>query len=187
MSLDRFEQIEKKIKQMGLFVIDEEREIPENPEEILQQIEKEYKLSLPIEYKKFVVKYGGLMIDYGVYFPVLEKSPRTTSDGTRMIDIFYGLQNNEDNLRKKLEAYKDRMPSSIIPIGELPGGDQLCLGVKGDIFGKVYIWDHENELVAKLMIGYPVEHSDLDRYWDNLYLVAESLFDFINSLEKSDD
>nr|WP_187441488.1 SMI1/KNR4 family protein [Bacillus subtilis] len=53
------------------------------------------------------------------------------------------------------------------------GGDQVCLGVKGEATGKVYFWDHELTNGVK-----------------DTFLVANSFSDFIQSLfieETSDD
>ncbi|KOP64759.1 hypothetical protein AMS62_05425 [Bacillus sp. FJAT-18019] len=58
------------------------------------------------------------------------------------------------------------------------------MGVRGDHVGKIYFWDHENELTAKIMLnetGY--EAVTVDDYWENVSLVAETFLDFIKSFE----
>ncbi|KOS49082.1 hypothetical protein AN272_20350 [Bacillus amyloliquefaciens] len=62
-------------------------------------------------------------------------------------------------------TYKEQMPDWIIPIADADGGDQICLGVKGEAAGKVYFWDHELTNGVK-----------------DTFLVANSFSDFIQSL-----
>ena len=78
------------------------------------------------------------------------------------------------------------MPNSIIPIAECPGGNQLCIGIGEQNNGNVYFWDHENELEAKRMLGID-RFSEINNYWDNIFLVAQSFYDFIMCLEVMED
>jgi hypothetical protein len=61
----------------------------------------------------------------------------------------YGLCRGRDpdyaDLRENYECYRERIPSSLIPIADDPGGSQICLGIHGEHYGKVYFWDHERE------------------------------------------
>ena len=58
------------------------------------------------------------------------------------------------------------------------------MGIRGDREGKIFFWDHENEITARVMLGEKeYESVSVDDYWENVSLIAESFFDFIKSLE----
>ena len=98
-----------------------------------------------------------------------------------MITNFYGLEDNKFNLCRNIDTYLGFMPHSIIPIAEVPGGNLICIGVKNNVFEKIYLWSHENELEAYKML-YPNKiFSEIDKYWNNVYKVADSFLEFINT------
>ena len=37
------------------------------------------------------------------------------------------------------------MPDELVSIGCGSGGDQICISVKGNNYGKVYFWNHDWE------------------------------------------
>jgi len=60
-----------------------------------------------------------------------------------------------------------------------PGGNAICLGIRGEHSGRIYFWDHENEP---------------DDEWDgsveqaeNLELLAETFADFVAGLREHED
>ncbi|WP_414858757.1 SMI1/KNR4 family protein [Paenibacillus sp. Soil724D2] len=69
----------------------------------------------------------------------------------------------------KIECYLGRLPESMIPFVDITGGDQLCIGVTEDVWGKIYFWDHDQEHFA------PSE----EELWNNVYLVTNSFSEFI--------
>ena len=64
-----------------------------------------------------------------------------------------------------------RMPEELVPIAHDPGGNQICIAVAGPKTGAVYFWDHEEEADDDETPGY-----------DNVYLIANSFNEFLNSL-----
>jgi hypothetical protein len=69
------------------------------------------------------------------------------------------------------ELLRSRMPPELIRIGEDPGGNQICLAIKGPKKGSVYFWDHENEA------------PDGEEPWyENVYLLADTFEKFVDSL-----
>jgi len=71
----------------------------------------------------------------------------------------------------------------MIPIGESPGGNLICLGVKESIISKVYLWNHENEREAKIMVGIEDASDDINSYWENIHLVSKTFLGFLSGLE----
>ncbi|WP_406590376.1 SMI1/KNR4 family protein [Bacillus atrophaeus] len=93
-------------------------------------------------------------------------------DNKLRLGIFYGfgLDDNDFNIATLAETYEDQMPDWIIPIADANGGNQICLGIKGEGSGKVYFWDHELTNGVK-----------------DTFLIADSFEDFIQSLSIEED
>jgi len=126
---------------------------------------------------------NGVFFDNILDFKRVDNSPLTMNDGTAYIDGLLDL----NGVIEATHDYAGRIPNSLIPIGDGLGGDLICIGVGENVFGKIYFWDHENELVAKLMVGIDTPTEDIDLYWDNISLVSHTFMDFLNGLEISQD
>ena len=73
-----------------------------------------------------------------------------------------------------VEDYRGRLPSDVIPIGDDPYGNLICLGVRGGNRGAVYFWDHEDELDEEGL-------SKLD--YGNMYKLADGFEEFVDKLK----
>ncbi|MFN2747229.1 SMI1/KNR4 family protein [Bacillus sp. z60-18] len=134
-------------------------------EKEIEEIEKSLSINLSDDYKEFLLKYGECMImEDNLVFPVLEDTP-LSDEGVLPLGFFYGLEDNRYDIRNVRDIYFDQMPEWVLPIADAEGGDQICIGVKGEKKGKIYFWDHELR----------------DRQQD-LFLVANTFSDFIQSL-----
>jgi hypothetical protein len=138
----------------------------------ISSFEEKLKISLPISYKNYLLRCNGGNPDDGTY------SMSENIDGDEEfsgIDWFYSISNDyTTSLEKNINTFYGRVPYDMIPIGEDGGGNQICLGISGERYGKVYFWDHDWE-------------SDEDEPWyENVYLIANSFEDFINKLYKFD-
>jgi hypothetical protein len=165
---------------------------PPMTEEELSAIEKNLGEILPEDYRELVRAYGAAMFGAETWFrpmrslsispsPFKEMPSRVLEGGA--FSHFYGSSAGKQSLASHIERYKARMPDTIIPIGDEGGGNQICLGIRGNERGKVYYWDHENEWCEE---GYR-EHfrrpMPPEVKFQNVYLVAESFEDFITRLE----
>jgi cell wall assembly regulator SMI1 len=55
-----------------------------------------------------------------------------------------GLEDEFEAIEPVLERHEHLLlPEHVIPIGDDPGGNKVCLGIAGERRGRVYIWDHE--------------------------------------------
>ena len=89
-----------------------------------------------------------------------------------MVGWFLGIQQGEyDDLRKHLEVFRDRVPPKLLPIARDPGGNLICIAVSGPARGKVYFWDHEEE----------VEEGETPDY-RNISLITHSFEGILRSL-----
>ena len=61
-----------------------------------------------------------------------------------------------------MSMFEDRISRNFLVIGCDPGGNQICLSAAGEDSGKVYFWDHEDE----------VDEGEEPDY-ENVYLIAE--------------
>ncbi|WP_106498329.1 SMI1/KNR4 family protein [Lentibacillus sp. Marseille-P4043] len=154
--------------------------------EHLKALEKKYNIVIPKEYKEFLESYDETFFEKEIIYKPIEPSPVMTKEGKQYFDGFYGLM-SENNINQQIESYENRIPGNLVPIGECPAGNLICIGVNEPVFGKIYFWNHENELEAKLMIGEKADIENIDSYWDNVYLISESFVDFLNNLEIEDE
>jgi hypothetical protein len=70
-----------------------------------------------------------------------------------------------------VSTYDGRIHPTLLPIGSDAGDNQICLGIKGDVRGKVYFWDHQGETIP----GGPMATN-------NTFLIANSFEEFVMSL-----
>jgi hypothetical protein len=142
----------------------------------IEQIEREIGYFLPNDYVDFLVHYGGFATSLYVSFAF--HRPDAELDEA-FAEIFYGfLLGDTHDLIENHHIYKERMPSNLTPIARDSGGGEICLSVNGDDKGAVYYWDRylEEDPEDGEEIGY-----------SNLFLIARTFDDFINSLEIYDD
>ncbi|MGE7767278.1 SMI1/KNR4 family protein [Peribacillus sp. NPDC096540] len=152
----------------------------------IKDIEKMYDIYIPKDYRVFLLNYVETFFENEVTYKPIETSPWTSKEGTQVFEGFYGLA-GENNLFNQIEGYLNRMPDCMIPIGESPGGNLICIGVKESFIGKVYFWNHENEREAKIMVGIEVASDDINSYWENIHLVAETFIGFLSGLELNNE
>jgi cell wall assembly regulator SMI1 len=144
---------------------------PTNIKEI-DLIETWIGLNFPPEYKEHLIKYNGGRCSPNV-FEFIENGKQSSS----CVDWFFAIYDGEYyKLRDEIEMVKlneKRLPTHIIPIACDPGGNLVCISCGSDDYGKVYFWDHENE------VDYTVSGDD---DYSNLYLIANSFNEFIDGL-----
>jgi len=133
----------------------------------LEQFEAVLGTTLPDDYRQFLIQHNGGKPTPSVF-------TISVDEGDAMLHQVYGL--HEGSLHTRLDrayqTYRDRMPRSLIPIADDPGGNAVCLGIHGNERGKIYFWDHEMEA-----------DEDEEPTFENVYLVAESFMVFLQSLK----
>ena len=118
-----------------------------NVEEKIIDIERKYKIILPIQYKKFLSKYNG------GYTPKTKFNAGKISSDVRG---FFGVGDAElsiDNI--KIEEWLEK---NTFPIAIDSFGNYILIGLSNDDVGKVYFCDHEKgnkvECVASNLIDF---------------------------------
>lgn len=110
--------------------------------QVLAAFEKELGVSLPDEYRQFLLEHnGGTPVPAGF---------RVAGEGMSSVENLYGLNDGPDyqQLQEIGVIYRRRMPPGLLPIGDDPNGNVLCLGLAQACRGHVLFWDHERELPA---------------------------------------
>lgn len=135
----------------------------------LVRLEEQIQHRIPDAYRVFLLNHNG-----GYPEPSDFKIDSDTEESTQIssVDWFLGIGGQESTeLKYCIETYKGRLPKSLFPVARDPGGSLICISTKKDDLGKVYFWEHEEE----------VEDSE-EPNESNLYLIADSFEAFLNSL-----
>ncbi|WP_318010246.1 SMI1/KNR4 family protein [Bacillus sp. 28A-2] len=120
------------------------------------------------DYKSFINEYGECWIEDNVYTYLREKPVWLVGESVP-VELFYGLEQNDYDIREAIKTYKEQLPE----IADVDGGDLICLDVSEINQGKIYFWDHE-----------------LGDGEQDLFLIANTFTEFIEGLfivEDDDD
>ena len=128
----------------------------------LVDFEKENGISLPEDYRAFLLEHNG-----GV------PSPNEIPDPSNIVTYILGMHNGEyyASIYKHIDMFKHRLPFSTFPIATDPFGNLFIMSVHPEGLGHIYFWDHEQEP--------PFQDGS---YTENTYFVAESFSEFLQSL-----
>jgi cell wall assembly regulator SMI1 len=126
-------------------------------------------VTLPDDYRQFLLRHNGGRPDRNV-FPVVGDPLNDTG----IINWLYSIEDGDVyDLVGNAEIYKGRMPAELLPIGLDPFGNQICLALAGPNKGRVYFWDHEEE------VG-----EDEKPTYENVYFIANSFTEMMDGLHK---
>ena len=129
---------------------------------------------LPETYLAILQDYrGAVVFERSVAYRPIQRSPFDRKDGTQGFEVLYGLGTGANSVIAALDTYRGRVPASALPIGEAPGGNQICLILSGTKRGQVFFWDHDHE---RQITG----HDGND--FGNMYLIANDVEDFVARL-----
>jgi len=167
-------------------------------EALVVEFEKSFSLSLPTDYRGFLVKYGGFWSGDGAVCPCLEPTPCGDS---AFIETFYGFTEpiRSDNIMdatKMIDGYPD-----VIAIGDNILGGMLWLKCTGNDAGYVYMFDNQyrsNWPDEQFVEMFPNLAPAISQYlelrrkgklpskpkgYEHVYLVAKSFTQFMSRLE----
>lgn len=141
--------------------------------EAIAQFEARRGVLLPLEYRQFLLNSNG-----GWPTPDVFEVPGWHGRGSEL-GVFYGIHEDPNyQLDRKCETFEERVPPDLIPIANDAYGNNICLGWKGKRAGKIYFWDHEDELD---------ENGEFVQDYRNVYLLADSLQEFLDGLTTSEE
>jgi hypothetical protein len=139
-------------------------------ESTLTKFENEIGVSLPSDYKEFLLQHNG-GCPHPDYFPMQGPTPELSFGELQFLFSFS--PGDSLDLRWNLKTYRQRVPSDLLPIGCDPGGNLLCIAISGEQRGAMYFWDHGFETAVEGKK--PPDYS-------NVYFVAPSFTHLLESL-----
>jgi hypothetical protein len=163
----------------------------------IEGLETSLDCRFPDAYRQFLLKYGASSFrgtsddDPFVYFRSITPLPDYIADGELAIfDTFFGTNNGPKqaySLLTRINFYKGRMPSTLIPIGDDGGAGLICLGIGGNDYGQIFYWDQADEALSEeeYLEDYE-EPRPPEALYQNLYLVASSFTNFLKQLQLSE-
>jgi cell wall assembly regulator SMI1 len=148
-------------------------ERPLAPDE-LERAEKTLGVSLPEDYKRFLLAHNGGRPRPDAFRITWKGQPFAPGWRVSAVGDFHAIYEGDAvNLLVDARKFKDRIPKEMLPVATDPGSNLVLLGLAGANRGKVFFWIHELE-----------EEFD-ERSFDNLGLLANSFDEFLDSLFES--
>lgn len=142
-------------------------------ESALDTLAKEIGATLPADYGKFLLTYNGGSPNKRL-FAVLGNP----YDEHALLRYFLALDSDEfTDIRRFRDVYQihaRRIPSHLLPIASDEAGNVICIAIQGKAYGSVYYWDAEDE--QDELSG------EQEPYDENIYLLAQSFTEFLDSL-----
>lgn len=150
-----------------------EHKLSPAPPDELSAFERSLGVSLPADYRRFLVACNGGYVGGRLWFEGPTPEGRSVDVGLHHIGGFRS--EYYFSLAWARDTYELRIPETLLWIMDDPFGNAICLGLSGAHRGQVFFWDHEAE-------------PDPDT-WDgemetagNLQLLALSFGDFVAGL-----
>ena len=155
-----------------------ERITPPTNEVELLNIEKEMECQFPNDYRQFLLTYNGGIPKKNI-IPFVENGIVTED----YVDLFCGICDNRTySLFTIYCRFIGRIPDNTIPIARDPGGNLFVMSIRGDDYGCIYFWDHEEECSD----NWDLDDTENTEYkspdYSNMTFVAKSFTDLINNL-----
>ncbi|MDV5358142.1 SMI1/KNR4 family protein [Enterobacter asburiae] len=134
---------------------------------------------LPDNYRDFLLHFGAsILFNVTVVFRARQASPWADTKGFDSLESLYGLckGSNEYTVFEALDTYREDLHDQWLAIGASAGDNQICICLKGALFGQVWYWDHE----ADPVFNYAEVVSGMTK-------VANTFEEFIGLLESRDE
>jgi hypothetical protein len=141
---------------------------PSIDQSVIDEYESRTGVSLPDDYRKFLLLYNG-----GIPAPQQAAIPK--SKHSVLVDYLYGILPKRSRCDLEYEANRmsEHLPTGFIVIGHDPGGNAYLLATKGKDRGHVYFWDKR---------GLPSKNESGNTFW-----LAESITSLLNSLYEAEN
>lgn len=141
----------------------------------LEAAEQALGVSLPDDYRAFLLKYNGGQVEPDGFAITWRPGQREAMVGAAsMVSWLFAVYDgrHENLLRMNQVTFKGRLPPGTIAIGRDPGSNLLLLRTTGPRYGEVLYWLMETE--ARTEDGEPPSE-------DNVGFVADSFDDFLQN------
>ena len=139
---------------------------PPAPPAAIAAYEQEIGTQLPPDYASFLQRSNGGEVQPSV-FPIEDHGDSVVQE------LFGAAPGTQIDLGGAYRINKEYLPADLIPIGEDPGGDVICLAVNGVHKGAVFYQAHDFAVSGP----HPFEG------FDNIVKIADSFDAFLGSLK----
>lgn len=129
---------------------------------------------------KYQLKFPQEFVEYLKQYNDAELEPNYLDFGANACGIryFYGTSGHAYcDIEWNYEIYKTRMPEKCIPIADEDCGNQICMSLAEDTYGKIYFWEHETMDTD--------DREECQLGFDDMYELASSFSDLLDKLEES--
>jgi cell wall assembly regulator SMI1 len=124
----------------------------------IQLLEEKIEHKLPSDYISFLVKYNGGAPSPNLFL-INEKEKEDS------VSMLYGITEKKSyDLWRNFALSLGEIPQAIMPIGEDPGGNFICIGILPENSGTIFFLDHETNNVIAIA-------KNIDNFLDSLYEV----------------
>jgi cell wall assembly regulator SMI1 len=136
----------------------------------IASLEQRIGRSLPAPYRSFLQRFnGGRPTPAHFLVPGWRERESLVNDFDGIVPGRY------NDLEADIKSLRGRIPESLIPIADDPGGNSILIATEGKERGSVYFWDHEDE---------PPDSPARIEDYPNLYLVAQDFDAFVAQLSE---
>ena len=106
-------------------------------EQSVNNFEQRMEIILPLEYRKFLLKYN-------VSMPSL-RCFKTERNIIESIEVFFGLTSKKhlDLIQNRVRGIVNDIPRVFLVIGEDGGGNKICIKLTDPENGSIWFFDHE--------------------------------------------
>ena len=158
------------------FITQIEDKSPLAPPEELARFEARIGAALPEDYRDFLVRCNGGYVGGRYWFQGLNPEGHEVEAGVHHVG---GLREKSSlSLTKALDNFKDLLPEGMIWIHDDPFGNAICLGLAGEMRGRLYFWDHES---------FPEDRDGTFATASNVTLLADSFTGYVAGLQELED
>jgi SMI1-KNR4 cell-wall len=125
---------------------------------------------VPNDYQTFLLDHPLTgVFDNQIVFSGKDTSPWATN-GLEVLEVLYGqCSDTQNDLLKVCDQLSNQLPLDFLPIGQVTGANFVCLCLRKESFGEVYVWDHEHDNDVR----------------QGLYFVTSSFSEFVNLLHEA--
>ncbi|BDR55760.1 SMI1/KNR4 family protein [Xylocopilactobacillus apis] len=138
-------------------------ETPENLDKLIEKIETDTQIKFSKSYLNFLKRFNVVEFD-GNY------NIKSGKESISIETIFGFSKQEEEDIESVSRFYRNRIPSSYLPVASINSEDIVCINSQG----KIYHWNHEiNDLY------FNKEPNSYQPQNEKLSLIAESFDDFL--------
>ncbi len=133
------------------------------------------------KFTEFCQKYGFVFPQSVLHYLIQNNDSDLDANIVKMnnnecyVRCFYGTSDNEySDIEAVYQSYIDRLPSKCVPLADPDYGNQICISLNDENYGKIFFWDHETMDTEK--------GEDCMLRFEDMELLADSFDEFLDKI-----